>query len=612
MTRASDIKTVRVPEEFAPIFQRANDFVSKYFSEKTEDPTRGTIEIFGERYLLVRAASMSVDFFDTVKGLYQDSGEEEAVNVATSLLFDIAHSIGKTDARMFHRSMDLDDPIEKLSAGPVHFSHTGWAFVDIFPESRPVPNESFFLVYDHPFSFESDAWLKAGKEADFPVCVMNAGYSSGWCEESFGLPLVSAEVTCVARGDDQCRFVMAHPSRIEQYIADYASSEPAVAQKITSYKVPHFFRRKELEQEWRRHKTLSDRANHGVAVVHLDGNIDYINDYFAGVHGYTPEELQGGNLRLFHTEEQMPRVEALNRQVKETGAYNAEEVWHKHRDGRVFPMLMNGVLIRDDHGRPLHIAATATDISDLKRAEERLEQTADQLRRSNEDLQQFAYVASHDLKEPLRMVNSFMQLLQKRCGDQLDEQGEEYIAFAVDGATRMKQLIDDLLDYSRVSTRRGTAVPVDCELLLNRALANLRLAIRDTAAEVTHDPLPRLEVDPSQFTQLLQNLVGNGIKFCGDEPPTIHVGVQREEGAWRFSVADNGIGFDPQHLERIFIIFQRLHKREAYPGTGIGLAVSKKIVQRHGGTIWAESRPGEGATFYFTVPDVEGLESEEG
>ena len=597
------LETVKVPAEFVPIFQRANDFVSEYFAKKNEDPTKGTIEIFGERYLLVRAASMSVDFFDTVKGLYQDQGEEEAVNVATSLLFDVAHSIGKTDAKMFHKSMDLHDPIEKLSAGPIHFSHTGWAFVDIFPESRPVPDESFFLVYDHPFSFESDAWIKAGKDADFPVCVMNAGYSSGWCEESFGLPLVAAEVTCRARGDEACRFVMAHPSKIEQYIAEYAHSEPSLAKKITSYQVPQFFRRKELEHEWRKHKTLSDRANHGVAVVDLEGNLDYINDYFAQVHGYTAEELQGRNLRLFHTEEQMPRVDALNRQVSEAGSYNAEEVWHKHRDGQVFPMLMNGVLIRDAQGEPLHIAATATDISDLKQAEKKLEQTADQLRSSNEDLQQFAYVASHDLKEPLRMVASFLQLLQKKYGGKLDTEGDEYIAFAVDGAQRMKQLIDDLLAYSRVSTQDEETVAVDCEALLRRALANLRLAIRDSEATVTHDPLPRLEVDPTQFTQLFQNLVGNAIKFCGDAAPVIHVGASCEENGWQFSVADQGIGFDPRHLRRIFDIFQRLHKRETYPGTGIGLAVSKKIVQRHGGTIWAESTPGEGSTFYFTVPD---------
>ena len=598
------LETVKVPAEFVPIFQKANDFVSKYFAEKNEDPTRGTIEIFGERYVLVRAASMSVDFFDTVKGLYQDQGEEEAVNVATSLLFDIAHSIGKTDARKFHEAMDLGDPIEKLSAGPIHFSHTGWAFVDIFPESRPVPDKSFFLVYDHPFSFESDAWLKAGRTTDVPVCVMNAGYSSGWCEESFGLPLVAVEVTCRARGDGACRFVMAHPNRIEQHIADYARSEPALGKKITSYQVPRFFRRKELEQQWRKHKTLSDRANHGVAVVDLEGNLDYINDYFAQIHGYTAGELLGRNLRLFHSEEQLPRVEALNRQVKEAGSYNAEEVWHRHRDGQVFPMLMNGVLIRDPAGEPLHIAATATDISDLKQAEQQLEETAAQLRRSNEDLQQFAYVASHDLKEPLRMVSSFLQLLQKRCAGQLDKQGDEYIAYAVDGAGRMKQLIDDLLAYSRVTTQGEALVPVDCEELLQRALANLRLAVKDSGAVVTHDPLPRLEVDPSQFIRLFQNLVGNGIKFRTDEAPVIHVGAELEGGTWRFSVTDNGIGFDTRHLERIFDIFQRLHKREAYSGTGIGLAVSKKIVQRHGGSIWAESTPGQGAAFFFTVPAI--------
>ena len=603
MKKGRGLETVRVPAEFAPIFQRANDFVSKYFAQKKEDPTRGTIEIFGERYLLVRAASMSVEFFDTVKNLYHDQGEEEAINVATSLLFDIAHSIGKTDARMFHQTMELSDPIEKMSAGPIHFSHTGWAFVDIFPESRPVPDESFFLVYDHPFSFESDAWIKAGRGTDSPVCVMNAGYSSGWCEESFGLPLVSTEVMCRARGDEACRFVMAHPSRVEQYIEEYAHSKPALARKITRYQVPRFFRRKELEEDWRKHKTLSDCAAHGVAVVDLQGNINYINDYFAEVHGFTAAQLQGKNLRLFHNRRQMPRVDALNSQVVEAGSYSAEEVWHIHQDGYVFPMLMNAVLIRDIHDEPQYIAATATDISDLKRAEAQLEQTARQLQRSNEDLQQFAYVASHDLKEPLRMVTSFLQLLQKRCQGALDPEGEEYISFAVDGAARMKQLIDDLLSYSRVSTLNEPQQPVDCGELLQRALGNLRLAISDSGAQITSAPLPRLGVDPLLFTQLLQNLLGNAIKFRRDVAPRIHVAADLRDGVWHWAVSDNGIGFDQQHLERIFEIFQRLHNRETYPGTGVGLAISKKIVQRHGGKIWADSTEGEGSTFYFTIPD---------
>ncbi len=189
------LDTVKVPKQFEQIFQKAEEYVSKYFKERKDTPSKGTIEIFGERYILVRAASMSIDFFETVKSLYKDQGEEEALNVARQLFFDIAHAIGKQqDAKSFHNKMKLKNPVEKLSAGPIHFSHSGWAFVDIFPESRPTADENYYLIYDHPFSFESDAWEKAGKKSDFPVCVMNAGYSSGWCEESFGVSLVASEI----------------------------------------------------------------------------------------------------------------------------------------------------------------------------------------------------------------------------------------------------------------------------------------------------------------------------------------------------------------------------------------------------------------------------------
>ena len=243
------LNTVKVPKQFEPIFQKAQDYVNRYFKNRKEDPSKGTIEIFGERYILVRAASMSIDFFETIKNLYKDQGEEEAFNVARQLLFDIAHAIGKQDAKNFHKKMKLKDPIEKLSAGPVHFSHSGWAFVDIFAESRPAPDESFYLIYDHPFSFESDAWLRSGKKSDFPVCVMNAGYSSGWCEESFGLPLVASEIMCKARGDSACRFIMAHPSKIKQYIDDYLHNHPEIPDNPAIYKTGGFvqeFRRKML------------------------------------------------------------------------------------------------------------------------------------------------------------------------------------------------------------------------------------------------------------------------------------------------------------------------------------------------------------------------------
>jgi len=243
------LDTVKIPQEYEAIFLKAQEYVAKYFSQKREDPTEGTIEIFGHRYVLVRASSMSVEFFELVRDMYSGQSQDQAMVVARSLLFDMARAMGLADARSFHASMELQDPIEKLSAGPIHFSHTGWAFVEILPESRPTADEDFFLVYDHPYSFEADAWISSGKQVDSPVCVMNAGYSSGWCQQSFGVDLVAAEITCRARGDEACRFVMAHPDRIDQYIGEYCEQNPDVADKVTTYDVPRFFSRKMAEEE---------------------------------------------------------------------------------------------------------------------------------------------------------------------------------------------------------------------------------------------------------------------------------------------------------------------------------------------------------------------------
>lgn len=238
-----------------------------------------------------------------------------------------------------------------------------------------------------------------------------------------------------------------------------------------------------------------------------------------------------------------------------------------------------------------------------KRAEEALAQKAQELARSNADLEHFAYVASHDLQEPLRMVRSYLQLLERRYKEQLDADAREFIAYAVDGATRMQNLISALLSYSRVGTRGKPFEPTDCSMVLERVLDNLKVAIEESNAVVTHDPLPTVMADNVQLAQVFQNLIGNAVKFHGERPPAVHVGAQRGKGEWIFSVRDNGIGIDPQHFERIFLIFQRLHSQDEYPGAGIGLAVCKKIVERHGGRIWVESQPGAGSTFYFTIPD---------
>jgi light-regulated signal transduction histidine kinase (bacteriophytochrome) len=239
---------------------------------------------------------------------------------------------------------------------------------------------------------------------------------------------------------------------------------------------------------------------------------------------------------------------------------------------------------------------------DLIQARQALEESVMELARSNSDLQQFAYVASHDLQEPLRMVASYTQLLAKRYKGKLDADADEFIAYAVDGANRMQRLIQDLLAYSRVDTQGQVFEPVSVEALVGYALDNVRAAVEESRAVVTHDPLPTVMADERQLLQLLQNLLSNALKFRGEQPPRVHVSAERRGSEWLFSVRDNGIGIDPQYAERIFAVFQRLHTIAEYPGTGIGLAICKKIVERHGGRIWVESQPGTGSTFYFTLP----------
>lgn len=338
-------------------------------------------------------------------------------------------------------------------------------------------------------------------------------------------------------------------------------------------------------------------------LVHRQGAIIFANNACAELFGASsPGELLGKqHLDFVHPDDREAVKERIHKFSRDLESVRRNETRFLRLDGKetCAEVMARSVIYQGEAA----IQVMFRDVSERKQAEAALAQHARELARSNAELEQFAYVASHDLQEPLRMVASYTQLLAKRYQDKLDSDARDFIAYAVDGATRMQELITDLLNYSRIGTRGKPFRPCSCEAALERVLAALKLATSESGATVSHDPLPTVFGDDVQLGQLFQNLLANAIKFRTDAQPRIHLSAERNGNVWIFSVRDNGIGIAPEYAERIFMIFQRLHSKNEYPGTGIGLAVCKKIVERHGGRIWVQSKPGSGATFFFTLPD---------
>jgi PAS domain S-box-containing protein len=351
----------------------------------------------------------------------------------------------------------------------------------------------------------------------------------------------------------------------------------------------------------RRFRVLAAHAPVGIFQCNAEGRCSYVNARWTDMTGITARQAQrDGWLQALHPEDQSQMTAAWQQAAAAGKQWNAE-LRFRRAGGNSIRVSCSTAPIRDESGSLDGYIGIITDITELKENAETLAKQSEELRRSNRELEQFAYIASHDLQEPLRMVSSYTQLLERRYRGKLDSEADEFIRYAVEGATRMRSLIDDVLDFARVSRDAPPDGPTDLQPLLAAALSDLATIIREKNAQIISDPLPVVAGNSSQLRQVLQNLIGNAIKFCKRQPQ-IHIEARRHDDNWSISVRDNGIGIDPNHLGKIFQAFQRLNGHSEFAGNGIGLAVCKRIIERHGGTIEVDSRPNEGSTFTFTLP----------
>lgn len=368
----------------------------------------------------------------------------------------------------------------------------------------------------------------------------------------------------------------------------------------------------ELIDSEKKYRNLYESNLDGIILVNIEGRITEANEVLVKMLGYTKKEILQLSYQELTPPEWAESDKVKVKQLHEHGYIKNYEKEYYRKNGIRVPIDLSVWLIKNTDGNRIGMWGIVRDITERKKTEEKLKtinkhlqhRTLD-LEGSNKELEQFAYVASHDLQEPLRMISSYTQLLAQRYKTQLDEDARDFLKFAMDGANRMQKLINDLLTYSRLGTRGKPLKPIDCHTVLGQTLANLRKVIQDNHALVTNDDLPTVMADEAQLVQLFQNFISNAIRFHSKKQPRIHISAEEKDEEWIFSIQDNGIGIESEFKDRIFVIFQKLHSKEKYPGTGMGLAICRKIAERHGGRIWFDSVPDKGSIFYFAIPKKE-------
>jgi PAS domain S-box-containing protein len=610
-------RTVSVPGEMDDLFVRAEQLVESYFARKREVPERGHIDIAGNRYVLVRAQALSVEFYDTMTALYQGQ-QTRAFAVGKNLLFHLAHSIGISDARAFHAQLGLEDPVAKLSAGPVHFAHTGWASVEIHPESKPVPSEEFVLVYDHPFSFESDSWRTAGRTAPGTACFMNAGYSSGWCQESFGLPLVATEILCSARGDRCCRFIMAPPDHIEEHVARYLEAHPDDATHVRDYVIPGEFEHRSLEQQLKRsegrYQQLFETATDAILLIE-NRRIDHANRRATELFGLSRDEMCGRSLDQLSPPTQpggeVSASDIVARIDRAAGGDPQVFVWCFERRGEEDSRRPRQIhtelsLTRSPEG-PGILLAIIRDLTERERLEGEIRQL-----QKMEAIGRLAGGVAHDFNNLLTGLfgNIDLAMMRLRPGDPVAEQLEELQTIT----QRAADLTRQLLAFGRKQVMEPRRVDLN-ELIVGMHKMLARIIGEDvTLRTVPADGLGTVKVDPGQIEQIIVNLAINGRDampeggaltietanvtlddgYCAGHPeahPGAHV---------RLAVSDRGHGMDPETRRRVFEPF--FTTKGVNQGTGLGLSTVYGIVKQHGGSIDLLSELGRGTTVEIYLP----------
>jgi PAS domain S-box-containing protein len=599
---------VVVPEQFKPIFDRAQETVCKYFSDIRADPAEGTIEISDERYLLVRASALSYNFLLSIKNLYSDRGERESLAIGKNFLFDVSHLIGLNDARNFHAKMDLSDPIEKLSAGPLHFSHTGWALVDILPESRPSPDEDYFLTYHHPFSFEADAWIRAGQKTDTPICIMNAGYSSGWCEESFGLPLTAVEVKCRARGDDNCTFIMAPPHRIEGYLKEYIADLPDDSRGSTTYDIPTFFERKKTEEKMNFLSSITEQVSDAIVATDLDFRITYVNKAAEALYGYTPEELAGRDFASLYSEPDATTVCGEACWEIAGGRTWSGTISALRSDGGTFTAEMHISPMLDKDGNAISYISIQHDITERQKLERKIIEA-----QKMDSIGNLAGGVAHDFNN---MLGGILGYASTMLLSEQDDKKRLYLQNMSDIAERASELTQKLLAFGR----RGKNIvqPVSLNAVAEEVYAILKYSI-DKSVTIELDLDDRLRAvngDPTQMNQVLMNLCVNAAEAMPNggmmTVQTGNVELDKQDVASRpglgpgayvkLTVKDTGYGMTDAIRERIFEPFFTTKHAGESRGTGLGLSTVYGIVKNHQGDVGVQSEPGRGSVFEVYFP----------